>query len=139
MDFKLEAIILPVVDVDRAKAFYADNAGFGLDVDHRAGDSFRVVQFTPPGSTCSIMFGIGVTDAVPGSVKGLHLVVTDIEAARAELVGRGVEVTAVRHMSPDGWADGVDEQHTDYNSFAEFTDPDGNMWVLQERGHGTGS
>jgi catechol 2,3-dioxygenase-like lactoylglutathione lyase family enzyme len=135
MDFKLEAIALPVADVDRAKAFYADRAGFTLDVDHRSGDSFRVVQFTPPGSSCSIMFGVGIVDTAPGSVKGLHLVVTDIEAARAELSDRGVEVTPVRHMTPNGWADGVDQEHTDYNSFAEFSDPDGTLWLLQERGH----
>jgi catechol 2,3-dioxygenase-like lactoylglutathione lyase family enzyme len=139
MDFKLEAIPLPVADVDRAKAFYTDHAGFTLDVDHRAGESFRVVQLTPPGSTCSIMFGVGIVDTAPGSVKGLHLVVTDIEAARAELAARGVEVSDIRHMGPEGFVPGVDPQHTDYNSFAEFADPDSNLWVLQERGHGNGA
>jgi catechol 2,3-dioxygenase-like lactoylglutathione lyase family enzyme len=136
MDYKLEAIALPVVDVDRAKAFYADQAGFAVDVDHRAGDSFRVVQLTPPGSSCSVMVGVGITDSTPGAIKGLHLVVVDIEAAHAELVGRGVPVGAIRYMSQNGWADGVDPQHADYNSLAEFADPDGNMWVLQEVGHG---
>jgi catechol 2,3-dioxygenase-like lactoylglutathione lyase family enzyme len=135
MDYRLEVVPLPVADVDRAKEFYSQHVGFRLDVDYRAGESFRVVQLTPPGSACSIMVGVGVIDSAAGSVKGMHLVVTDIDAARAELVGRGVEVSAVRHMTPDGWVDGVDPNHTDYNSFADFADPDGNSWVLQERGH----
>jgi catechol 2,3-dioxygenase-like lactoylglutathione lyase family enzyme len=135
MDWKLEVVALPVADVDRAKSFYTDRVGFRLDVDHRAGDEFRVVQLTPPGSACSIMVGVGITDAPPGSVKALHLVVADIEAARAQLAERGVEVAPVRHMTPAGWVQGVDPTHTDYNSFAEFSDPDGNVWVLQERGH----
>ena len=99
MDFKLELVLIPVADVDRAKAFYEEQAGFKLDVDHRAGDSFRVVQLTPPGSACSIAFGVGITTAEPGSTRGLHLVVADIEAARAELAGRGVEVSEIRHMT----------------------------------------
>jgi catechol 2,3-dioxygenase-like lactoylglutathione lyase family enzyme len=135
MDMKLELVLLPVTDVDRAKAFYEDKAGFKLDVDHHASEQFRVVQLTPPGSACSITFGIGVTDAVPGSVRGTHLIVTDIEGARAELVGRGVEVSEIRHMGPSGWVPGPDPKHTDYNTFADFRDPDGNTWVLQERGH----
>jgi predicted enzyme related to lactoylglutathione lyase len=139
MDWKIQVIPLPVTDVDRAKEFYIDRAGFTLDVDHRAGDNFRVVQFTPPGSTCSIMVGVGITDGTPGSVRGVHIVVADIEAAHAELVGRGVEVTAVRHMTPNGWADGVDPEHADYNSFADFADPDGNTFVLQEFGHDHGA
>jgi catechol 2,3-dioxygenase-like lactoylglutathione lyase family enzyme len=132
MDYKLELVLLPVADVDRAKTFYTERAGFNLDVDHRAGDDFRVVQLTPPGSACSISVGIGLTDATPGSVKGVHLVVTDIEAARNELTGRGVEVSEIRHMGPDGWQPGVDPEHGDYASFADFRDPDGNTWVLQE-------
>ena len=132
---KLELVLLPVADVDRAKAFYADRAGFTLDVDHRAGDTFRVVQLTPPGSACSITFGIGITKAEPGSVHGLHLVVTDILAAREELVARGVTVSEIRHMANGEWQPGPDPQHADYNSFADFADPDGNAWVLQERGH----
>jgi catechol 2,3-dioxygenase-like lactoylglutathione lyase family enzyme len=136
MDMKLELVLLPVSDVDRAKAFYVEKAGFNLDVDHRAGDQFRVVQLTPPGSACSITFGTGITDATPGSVRGTHLVVTDIEAARAELVGRGVEVSEVRHMEASGWVPGPDPKRSDFNSFADFSDPDGNTWVLQERGHG---
>jgi catechol 2,3-dioxygenase-like lactoylglutathione lyase family enzyme len=134
MDYKLELVLLPVSDVERAKAFYTEKAGFGLDVDHSAGDSFRVVQMTPPGSACSISLGIGITDAPPGSVRGMHLVVVDIVAARSELVTRGVEVGEIRYMGPEGWAPGVDPQHRDFNSFADFADPDGNTWVLQERG-----
>jgi catechol 2,3-dioxygenase-like lactoylglutathione lyase family enzyme len=133
MDYKLELVLIPVSDVDRAKEFYSEKAGFNLDVDHRAGDNFRVVQLTPPGSACSICLGIGITDAAPGSVRGTHLVVYDIEAARAELVERSVEVSEIRHMTSDGWMPGVDPDHTDYSSFADFNDPDGNSWVLQER------
>ena len=136
MDYKLELVLVPVADVDRAKAFYADQLGFAVDVDHRAGERFRVVQMTPPGSACSISVGVGITQATPGSVEGLHLVVSDIEAARAELVGRGVEVSDVRHMASGAWAPGPDPQRSDYGSFADFTDPDGNRWVLQEVGHG---
>lgn len=132
---KLELVLLPVTDVDRAKAFYSEQVGFAVHVDHRAGESFRVVQLDPPGSSCSISIGVGITTAEPGSVRGLHLMVEDIEAAREELIGRGVAVSAIRHMSQTGWVDGVDPAHTDYNSFAQFEDPDGNTWVLQERGH----
>jgi predicted enzyme related to lactoylglutathione lyase len=135
MDYKLELLLVPVTDVDRAKDFYSTQAGFAVDVDHRAGDDFRVVQLTPPGSACSISVGVGITDAPPGSARGLHLVVTDIEAARAELTGRGIEVSDIRHMTPEGWQPGPDPKRTDYGSFADFRDPDGNTWVLQERGH----
>ena len=135
MDWKLELIAVPVSDVDRAKSFYLDQLGFELLVDHSPNDSFRIIQLTPPGSACSIAFGKGLQSGEPGSVKGLHLVVADIEAARAELTARGAEIGALRHMGPSGWVDGVDPAHTDYNSFAEFADPDGNVWVLQERGH----
>jgi len=133
VDFKLELVLIPVSDVDRAKDFYVEKAGFDLDVDHRASDAFRVVQLTPPGSACSITIGTGLTDAAPGSYRGTHLVVTDIEAARAELVGRGVEVSEIRHMSTEGWKPGPHPEHSDYNSFADFSDPDGNTWLLQER------
>jgi catechol 2,3-dioxygenase-like lactoylglutathione lyase family enzyme len=136
MDYKLELVLIPVSDVDRAKAFYTENAGFNLDVDHRAGDDFRVVQLTPPGSASSIAIGIGITDAAPGSVRGTHLVVSDIEAARADLVARAVDVSEIRHPESGTWKTGPDPQRTDYNSFADFKDPDGNTWVLQERGHG---
>ncbi len=136
MDFKLELVLLPVTDVDRARDFYADQCGFHLDVDHQPNEDFRVVQLTPPGSACSVSFGIGITDGTtPGSVRGTHLVVTDIEAARDELVGRGVDVSDIRHMTPTGWQPGVDPAHANYYSFADFADPDGNTWVLQEVGH----
>ena len=131
-ELKLELVLLPVTDVDRAKAFYVERLGFSLDVDHQPNEAFRVVQMTPPGSACSITIGIGITEAEPGSYRGTHLVVTDIEAARAELVGRGVEVGEIRHMTPDGWQPGPDPEHARYNSFADFADPDGNTWVLQE-------
>jgi catechol 2,3-dioxygenase-like lactoylglutathione lyase family enzyme len=131
-DLKLELVLLPVSDVDRAKAFYTEQLGFALDVDHAPNEEFRVVQMTPPGSACSVTIGIGITTADPGSYRGTHLVVEDIEAARAELVGRGVDVGAIRHMTPEGWVDGVDPEHAAYNSFADFADPDGNTWVLQE-------
>ena len=132
MDFKLEVVIVPVSDIDRAKHFYVDQVGFHLDVDYHPNDAFRVVQMTPPGSACSVTIGKGITDAAPGSYRGTHLVVTDVEAARAELVGRGVAVSEVRHMTAEGWKPGPDPQHAVYNSFADFADPDGNTWVLQE-------
>lgn len=132
MDWKLELVLLPVSDVDRALAFYTEQVGFHLDVDHRAGDSFRVVQMTPPGSACSISIGTGITDAAPGSVRGLHLVVADIERARAELIDRGVEVDEVIHFDAGGAQPGRHPEGVDYGSFAHFSDPDGNTWVLQE-------
>ena len=135
MDYKLELVLIPVSDVDRAKAFYVEKAGFTLDVDHQLNPDFRVVQMTPPGSACSITIGIGITDAAPGSYRGTHLVVTDIVAAREELVGRGVEVSDIKHMGPNGWEPGPSPERRDYDSFADFADPDGNSWVLQERGH----
>ena len=131
MDKKLELLVLPVTDVDRAKAFY-EGAGFRLDVDHRAGDAFRVVQLTPPGSACSISIGTGITTAPPGCVQGLHLVVEDIEAARAELVEGGVDVGQPFHFGPEGQVDGLDPERRDYGTFASFSDPDGNGWLLQE-------
>ena len=132
VDYKLELVLVPVADVDRAKTFYTEKVGFNLDVDHRAGDDFRVVQMTPPGSACSISIGVGITDAAPGSYRGTHLIVFDIEAARAELVERGVDVSEIRHMGPSGWETGPDPERRDYGSFADFSDPDGNTWVLQE-------
>ena len=134
MDFRLELVLIPVTDVDRAKAFYQEQAGWNLEVDTMVGDSMRVVQLTPPGSACSIAIGIGITDAEPGSYRGTHLVTRDIEAARAELVDRGVQVGDVRHMVDGEWHPGAHPGHSDYESFAEFADPDGNTWVLQERG-----
>ena len=133
MDFKLELVILPVTDVDRAKAFYT-KAGFVLDVDHRVDDDFRVVQLTPPGSACSIAIGTGITSAAPGSVRSLHLVVADIEAAHAELLRRGVECSEVQHFDPAvrGFAPGPDPEGRDYSSFVFFSDPDGNTWAVQQ-------
>ena len=131
MNYTLEMVVVPVSDVDRAKAFY-EQAGFHLDGDHGDGEEFRVVQLTPPGSACSVAFGIGISDAAPGTARGLHLVVNDIEAAHAELTGRGVPVSGVKHMTAAGFQPGADPEHADYNSFAEFADPDGNVWVLQE-------
>ena len=129
MDMKLELVILPVTDVDRAKAFY-EQVGFRLDVDHAISEEFRVVQLTPPGSECSITIGKGMTPSPPGTAQGLHLVVTDIEAARAELAGRGVGAGPVQHMEDGAWVDG---KGGDWNSFVMFSDPDGNGWILQER------
>ncbi|MET7437690.1 MULTISPECIES: VOC family protein [unclassified Streptomyces] len=139
MEFKLEVMVLPVSDVDAAKAFY-EKAGFRLDVDYVADDSYRVVHLTPPGSQCSILFGTGVTTAAPGSVQGLHLVVSDIEAAHAELVERGVEVGEIFHDAggvfhrgtEEGRVGGPQPRRASYGSFAAFSDPDGNGWVLQE-------
>jgi catechol 2,3-dioxygenase-like lactoylglutathione lyase family enzyme len=137
MDFKLELVLIPVTDVDRAKDFYVEKCGFTLDVDHQPpNEDFRVVQITPPGSACSLTIGIGLTDAEPGSYRGTHLVVTDIEAARDELVGRGVEVSEIRHMGPNGWVPGPHPERADYGSYADFSDPDGNTWVLQESNRG---
>jgi len=133
MEAKLELVLIPVTDVDRAKAFYMDRAGFALEVDTEVGERMRVVQLTPPGSACSIAIGVGITDAEPGSYRGTHLVVTDIEAARAELVERGVEVSGVRHLEQGEWQPGPHPDRGDYESFADFADPDGNTWVLQER------
>jgi predicted enzyme related to lactoylglutathione lyase len=130
MDWKLELVVVPVTDVDRAKHFYSEQVGFVVDHDTRISDEMRVVQLTPPGSACSIAIGIGIVDTPPGTVKGLQLVVSDVEAARAELVERGVEVSAVRHFEDGGWADG---RGGPWNSFVFFDDPDGNGWVVQER------
>jgi catechol 2,3-dioxygenase-like lactoylglutathione lyase family enzyme len=132
MDWKLELVVVPVSDVDRAKAFYSELLGFRVDVDHRAGDSFRVVQLTPPGSACSIAIGVGITEAEPGSTRGLHLVVTDVDAARAELAGRGVDVSEPFHFGADGKTPGVDPERRDYGSFLSLADPDGNAWLVQE-------
>ena len=129
MDWKLELVVVPVSDVDRAKAFYLEQAGFSLDVDHQAGD-FRVVQLTPPGSACSI--AVMRNPEAAGSVQGLHLIVPDIDAGRAELVGRGVAATEVFHFEDGGQVPGPDPQHSDYNSFLSFSDPDGNGWLVQE-------
>jgi predicted enzyme related to lactoylglutathione lyase len=130
VDWKLELVVVPVSDVDRAKAFYMEQAGFRLDVDHSAGD-FRVVQLTPPGSACSIAL-MRNTDSSPGSVRGLHLVVGDIDAARAELIERGTDVSEIFHFGASGQMPGPDPQRANYNSFLSFSDPDGNSWLVQE-------
>lgn len=132
MDWKLELIVVPVADVDRAKTFYVEKVGFNMDVDHRAGDDFRVVQLTPPGSACSISIGTGITQAAPGSVQGLHLVVSDIDAARAALVARGMDVSEAQHFESGRPVPGPDPQRRDHGSFLFFSDPDGNGWVVQE-------
>jgi catechol 2,3-dioxygenase-like lactoylglutathione lyase family enzyme len=130
MDWKLELIILPVTDVDRAKQFYLDKLGFTLDVDHSAGEEFRIVQLTPPGSACSVTLMRKPESA--GSVQGLHLVVTDIEAAHAELTARGAEVSEVFHFANGVQTSGPDPARGSYNSFVSFADPDGNGWLVQE-------
>jgi len=130
MDWKLELVIVPVSDIDRAKAFYADRVGFHVDVDHQAGD-FRIVQLTPPGSACSVT--LMRNDSSPGSVQGLHLVVTDIEAARAELVGRGVDTASeLFHFGETGQTPGPHPDRADYGTFFSFSDPDGNGFLVQE-------
>jgi catechol 2,3-dioxygenase-like lactoylglutathione lyase family enzyme len=132
VDLKLELVVVPVSDVDRAKSFYTEKLGFTMDVDHSAGDDFRVVQLTPPGSACSITVGKGLSDAAPGSTRGLHLVVSDIEAARHELVGRGADIGDIIHFESGQQVAGPDPERGRYNSFASFADPDGNTWILQE-------
>jgi catechol 2,3-dioxygenase-like lactoylglutathione lyase family enzyme len=136
MDYKLELVLIPVSDVDAAKAFYTEQAGFDLLVDHQPNENFRVVQLVPHGSACAIGFGVGIVDTPPGSARGLHLVVADIVAARDELVGRGIEVAEIRNIGESGWTPGPHPERTDYASFADFADPDGNTWLLQERGYG---
>lgn len=132
IDMKLEVVVIPVADVDRSKRFYG-SLGWRLDADIAAGQDFRVVQFTPPGSPCSVHVGRGLTSAAPGSAQRLYLVVSDIVAARAELAGRGVDVSEVFHRSSaDPHASGPDPRRQSYNSFASFSDPDGNSWLLQE-------
>src|ERR1700693_2436956 len=144
VDMKLEVVVLGVSDVDRAKAFY-ENLGWRLDADFATGDDFRVIQFTPPGSGCSVIFGKNVTAAAPGSAQGLYLIVSDIEAARHELVAHGVDASEVVHDAGAGDAgtdqpylfgrlrvSGPDPEHRSYRSFGSFSDPDGNGWLLQE-------
>jgi predicted enzyme related to lactoylglutathione lyase len=132
VDWTLELVVVPVADVDRAKAFYMDQVGFGLDVDHSAGDDFRVVQLTPPGSGCSIAL-LKRQEMAPGSLHGLHLCVSDIEAARAQLVERGVDASEPFHFGEAGQAPGLDPERRTYATFLTFKDPDGNTWLVQEK------
>ena len=144
VDLKLEVVVIPVSDVDRAKEFYG-RLGWRLDADYDNGNDYRVIQFTPPGSGCSVIFGKNVTAAAPGSVQGLYLIVSDIEAARDNLLSRGVEIGEVFHGASDRYAgpdepylfgrrrvSGRDSEHRSYRSFASFSDPDGNGWLFQE-------
>ncbi|OKO88021.1 glyoxalase [Bradyrhizobium sp. NAS80.1] len=144
VDLKLEVVVIPVSDVDRAKAFYT-RLGWRLDADFASGDEWRVIQFTPPGSACSVIFGKNVTAAAPGSARGLYLIVSDLEAARQDLLGRGIEVSEPFHGAGDTHAGpdepylfgsirvrGVDPKRGSYSSFASFSDPDGNGWLFQE-------
>jgi catechol 2,3-dioxygenase-like lactoylglutathione lyase family enzyme len=139
VEMKIEVIVIPVSDVDRAKRFYAA-LGWRLDLDITADDQYRVIQFTPPGSSCSIIFGRGVTAAPPGSAQGVHLIVSDIVAVRAEMLARGIEVSApfydggglFHHASRESLTQGLQPQRNSYGSYASFRDPDGNGWVLQE-------
>ena len=130
IDFRLEVVPIPVSDLDRTKRFYSEQAGFVIDLDTWIGDKMRLVQLTPPGSACSIHLSTGILNMPPGVLEGLQLVVSDIEAARSELVERSVEVSPVQHMDDGVWVEG---RGGDWNSFVFFNDPDGNGWVLQER------
>ncbi len=142
MDTKLEVVVLPVADIDRAKAFYEQQLGWRLDADATVGDSFRIVQLTPPGSQCSVQFGTNMTSAAPGSAQNVYLIVSDIEAVRGQLADGGVTVSEVFHegtlgdrfqpAGAGGRASGPAPKHGSYGSFATFSDPDGNTWLLQE-------
>src|SRR4030095_15767776 len=143
VDMKLEIVVIPVSDVDRAKEFYS-RLGWGLDADFASGDDFRVIQFTPPGSGCSVIFGKNVTAATPGSAEGLYLIASDVEGARDELLRRGIKISEVFHAGNEHAGtdepylcgrlrvSGPDPEHGSYRSFASFRDPDGNGWLLQE-------
>jgi catechol 2,3-dioxygenase-like lactoylglutathione lyase family enzyme len=140
MKAQFEVVILPVSDPEESLRCYRDQVGFDLDVDYAPAADFRVIQLTPQGAATSIQFGVGLTDAPIGSMRGLYLVVPDIEAYRCELRSRGVGVSDVRHKDTNGgwrgrFLPGLDPSRADYASFADFRDPDGNTWVLQERGH----
>jgi catechol 2,3-dioxygenase-like lactoylglutathione lyase family enzyme len=129
LEYKLELVVLPVSDIDRAKAFYADNAGFTVDVDFSNGPDFRIVQLTPPGSACSVTL---MRNDAPGTVSGLHLVVSDIETARADLAGRGVDIGDFFHFGPAGQTAGLAPGRGDFETYLTFSDPDGNEWLIQE-------
>jgi catechol 2,3-dioxygenase-like lactoylglutathione lyase family enzyme len=129
VEYKLEVVVVPVSDVDRAKTFYADQVGFPVDVDSQPNEHFRVVQMTPKGSGCSVTIGTGLAEMAPGTLKGLQLSVADIEAAHADLSGRGVPVSSIQHHDGTGFAEGPGG---DWNSFFFFNDPDGNGWAVQQ-------
>ncbi|MEV6110237.1 VOC family protein [Streptomyces sp. NPDC051940] len=135
MEYTLEVVVVPVSDLDRAKEFYAERCGFKVDLDQEVAPGARLIQITPPGSRCSIAISVGLPSApgidemVPGSLQGLQLCVTDIAAARAELVGRGVDISEVQHVGESGWEPGPGDT---WNAFAFFNDPDGNGWVIQQ-------
>lgn len=131
MKYRIEAITLPVTDVDRARAFY-EQAGWNLDVDTEVGPGMRVVQLTPPGSDCSITFGTGMPQSDPGSYRNTYLVVPDIEPAHRDLVDRGIPISQIFHFGAEGQTAGPDPERGDYGSYASFADPDGNTWLLQE-------
>lgn len=131
MEMKLQVVVVPVSDIDRAKAFYVDTLGFRLDVDHSAGESFRIVQLTPPGSACSVTL---MAARSPGRLPGLQLVVTDVDAARAELIDRGLEPSEFFHFGASGQTPGHHPTRDDYGTFFSFEDPDGNSWLVQEVG-----
>jgi catechol 2,3-dioxygenase-like lactoylglutathione lyase family enzyme len=130
MEWKLEVVIVPVTDVDRAKHFYSEQVGFVVDHDTHISDDLRIVQLTPPGSGCSIVIGAGMSEMTPGSQQGVQLVVSDVDAARAHLIARGVDVSTIQHNEGGAWVEG---RGGDWNSFIFFNDPDGNGWVVQER------
>jgi catechol 2,3-dioxygenase-like lactoylglutathione lyase family enzyme len=132
MDYTLELVVVPVSDVDRAKDFYINRAGFELLIDSQMGPDFRVVQLAPPGSACAIAIGTGLGSMPPGSLHGLHLVVSDIEVARDDLVSRGVEVAEIFHFGEAGQTPGIDPERRSYATFMPFQDPDGNTWLVQE-------
>lgn len=136
MDLKLEVVVIPVSDVDRAKKFYREKLGWRVDIDFERplapGKKMRGVQLTPPGSQCSIHIGTGITDAKPGTYQNTYLVTSDIEATRADLAKRGVDVSGPFHFGPEGIAPGLDPDRQTYNSFVSFSDPDGNTWFVQE-------
>ena len=132
MDWTLELVVVPVSDVDRAKAFYIDQAGFELLIDTPVGPDMRVVQLVPPGSAAAIAIGKGISSMPPGSLHGLHLCVSDIEAARDELVSRGIDVGDIFHFGEAGQTPGLDPERRSYATFMPFQDPDGNTWLVQE-------
>ncbi|GAA0960991.1 VOC family protein [Actinocorallia libanotica] len=135
MEYKLQLVLVPVTDVDRTKAFYAEKLGFTLDLDVQRGEDFRIVQFTPFSSSCSLAIGKGITQAAPGSVQGLHLVVTDIEAAHADLTSRDAPVSEIFHFADGDRRPGPAPDRADYGSYLSIDDPDGNGFLIQEVGH----